>query len=354
MTNEFLAFTLSKSGAQNEIIREPQTIRERAQDSPNQSAGNSQMTLAEFVENKFIPEHVASKRSAGRAHFQSMLKHVLTPELVDRAFGVEQRSRAKLTTVPGWPYLDPIPLREVRPDHIQQIIAATLEHGYSTQTAIHIRNVLRKVFSHACTQKCFDGINPATLVVLPHIIRKEAHDLTMDQLQKVVQNLRYPEREIALLVILTDMSVAEICGLQWKYVNLLDSRRIVGEEWIPPKTIAIRKQSYRSELTVVMGGRKRFVSIPDLLLVTLRSLTHHKRFRLPDTFVFSSRSGSPVNQDNIAARRLKPVGKWMGMPWLSWSVFHRTKVNMTSQFGKHFHDELVKISALGRSGLGPA
>ena len=44
------------------------------------------MTVAAFVENLFVPGHVATKEVTGRAHCRAILKHVLTPEEVDRAF----------------------------------------------------------------------------------------------------------------------------------------------------------------------------------------------------------------------------------------------------------------------------
>jgi hypothetical protein len=62
------------------------------------------MSLAEFVECRFAPEYVAVKRSAGRAHFQAILRHILTPEAVDRAFGVKAKahpSKVRIKGIPG-------------------------------------------------------------------------------------------------------------------------------------------------------------------------------------------------------------------------------------------------------------
>src|ERR1700680_2852029 len=49
------------------------------------------------------------------------------------------------------------------------------------------------------------------------------------------------------------MNVAEICGLQWKRVNLTEAWSNTDGESIPPRTIAVRKQWYRGEL----GGLKK-------------------------------------------------------------------------------------------------
>jgi integrase len=304
----------------------------------------AEITFADFVESKFVPEHVTKKRSAGRAYFQGILKHVLTPERVDRAFRADEEiSRVKLRAISGWPYLDATRLCDVSPDDIQLIIAAALERGYSTQTVTHIRNVIRAIFSHAEKGLRVPMKNPANHVKMPDIVRKQAHVLNMDQLRQLVAEMRSPEREIALLAVLTEMNVAEICGLQWKYVNLSEFRCMIDGEWIPPRTIAVRKQSYRCEFGPVMGCRKRDIRIPDLLASLFRSIKNRKRFTGREDFVVVSRSGTPVNQDNVANRRLKLIGRRLDMPWLSWNVFHRTHVSLQSELGRQLYGELDKI-----------
>src|SRR5258708_18083639 len=53
---------------------------------PEGQDGVRSMSLAEFVHRKFNPEYVQIRRSAGRAHFHAILKHVFSPEQVARAF----------------------------------------------------------------------------------------------------------------------------------------------------------------------------------------------------------------------------------------------------------------------------
>jgi hypothetical protein len=78
--------------------------------------------------------------------------------------------------------------------------------------------------------------------------RKQAHTLTLAQVRQVLGLMRYPEREIALIPILTSMNVAEIYGLQWKYVNLTDTWSNQDGELIPPSTIAVRQEWYLGQL----------------------------------------------------------------------------------------------------------
>jgi integrase len=304
------------------------------------------MSVLEFVESRFIPEYVTHKRSAGKAHFQSILKHVLTPEGVDRAFQVNsEHLRCRLRNSPDWPYMDSMSLNDVTTEKIQHLISTALQRGYSIQTATHIRNVIRTLFTYAKQVGCCRGENPAIPVSLPGMARKKAHALTLDELKQVIQLMRYPEREIALLAILTRMSVAEICGLQWKYLNLSDTRRVVDGEWLAPRTIAVRKQSYRGEFGLVMASRQRVVAMPELLCSVLSELKTRKRFTAPEDFVLPSRCGTPISQDNVAMRRLKSIGKALAMPWLSWYVFHRTHMSLFSENGRHLQNELKRAIA---------
>jgi site-specific recombinase XerD len=301
------------------------------------------MSLADFVERKFVPEHVADKTPAGRAHFLGILKHVLTPDRVDRAFGITPGQQSRRNAVAHWPYMGSMRLEDITAERIHHLLSTGLQHGYSIQTITHIRNVIRSIFIHAQKTGYFAGKNPAAQVVLPAMARKETASLMLDQLQQVIHLMRYPVRELTVLALLTEMSVAEICGLKWKYVNLSYDRRRVDGEWLAANTIAIRKQSYRAIVSSAIEPRQRNVLIPELLCGILHDLRNRKNFTGPEDFVLTSRSGTPISQDNLAARKLKSIGRSLGMPWLSWSVFTRTRVALASEFGNLLQDEFKRI-----------
>jgi integrase len=299
------------------------------------TASPSTMTIADFVENRFVPEHIAMKGMSGRAHYQAILKHVLTPEEVERVFQVDAgKARTKLRAVPDWPYLDKVRLCDARPDDVQRLVSAAMARGYSTQTVKHIRNLVSAIFAHARKSHCFNRDNPASLVPLPEMSRREAHALTLSQAKQVLDVMQYPEKEITLTTILTSMNVAEICGLQWKCVNLTGEWTEVDGEAIPPGTIAVRKQWYRGELgDLELRSRNRNLLIPDLLRPILLGLSRRPQYTGPNDFVLVSEVGTPIHASNLRARRLKPIGKQLQMPWLSWQVFRRTHTTLAHQLG---------------------
>jgi len=305
------------------------------------------MTLREFVQRKFLPEYVDIRRTAGRAHFRAILKHVLPPEqITTEPTRHPEKVQPKLKSIAGWPYLDTFRLREIDPAKIRILTRTALDSGYSVQTVTHIRNVLRAIFSYAIASCSYDGANPALHVFLPSVARKEPHTLTLDRLQRVMEVMRYPEKAVALLALLTDMNVTEICGLQWSFVNISNNSIRVEDDWIPPRRISVRCQWYRGEFGPVKESRKRLVPVPDLLCSVLREIRNRRQFTKAEDFVVASRIGTPVYPENLAARRLKSVGRSLGIHWLSWSAFRRSHIQLKSQFGRHIYQEYEKALSL--------
>lgn len=312
----------------------------------------SPMTIADFVEVVFIPRHVAAKAASGRTHFQAILKHVLTPEEVDRVFHTDTRwSRSKLKSVPNWPYLGSLHVADIRTEDVQRLIEAAVTRGYSAQTVKHIRNVVSAIFTLARKSGYFNGDNPAAQVKLPRMVRKEAHALTFAQATELLGAMRYPERELALIAMLTRINMAEVCGLQWKWVNLTDEWSAADGERIPPRTIAVRKHFYRGELVdLPKSSRNRYLSIPQPLLPILCELRQRAKYTGSDDFVLVSTVGTPIDEKGIAMRRLKPIGTSMGMPWLCWRVFSRTHNSLAYEYGTQSLEAMLMNAGPGERG----
>jgi integrase len=308
-------------------------------------AHHSSMTLVEFVETKFVPEYVASKGFAGRMHYQSMLKHVLRPEEVDRVFRLERRRpKARLRAVADWPYLGHVPLRDMRPELILHLTAAALESGYSEQTVTHIRNVVSTIFSYAQAEMHFSGKNPASAVKLRKVCRPGAKSMAVGDVVRMLALMRYPEKEMTLFAALTGMTVAEICGLQWKRVNLTDAEISNDDgEAVPAKTLLIREEWTRGQLGAVSKRRIANVKIPGSLLRVLSRLRGNSNAGGGNEFVLTSRSGSPVNQTNILTRRLKPIGVQINIPGLSWHMIRRIRKELTIEYGAQFPERMAGV-----------
>ena len=291
---------------------------------------NSRMTFLEFVKTRFIPQHVMTKGHAGQRHYHAILKHILKPETADALFDPEtEQTNKKLSALPDWPYIDDVRLCDINADHVRNLISAAIDKAYSVQTVTHIRNVIGAVINHAIKRRCFSGDNPAFQVPLPKMVRRPEELLTVSQVKQLLGAMKARDRELALMAIFTGLNMLEICGLQWKHVNLTESPRRLDEEIIPPHNIAIRKQWNAGKLDDVRSSRIRNVAISKPLHSLLKSLSQNPLHRTPDDFVFTSRTGTAIWPANLHDR-LKRLGTDLGMPWVSWHQFTKMHKTMSS------------------------
>jgi integrase len=282
-------------------------------------APHSAITIGNFVEQRFLPEHVTLLKRSGRTHYESMLKHVL-------------------------PALNHLRLKDTTSTEIQKLVSSMLAANYSVQTVKHVRTTVSAIFTHAKRLGCHSGDNPAKLVRLPEMVRKQAHALSFDQAVAALAVLKSPAREMVLFAILTSMNIAEICGLLWKRVNLTEQFTTVDGESLPPLTIAVRGQWYRGEYgSVKAKSRRRNLPLGAILKGVLEKIKERTRFGGPEDPVFAARTGKPIDEHNIARRHLKPVGESLGMPWLSWHCFRRTHTTLANELGMAFTDRMAMM-----------
>ncbi len=328
-----------------ERFHESSLIETSSMGSYNVAVQDSRMTFALFVETKFIPEHVEHKTLSGKTHYRSILKHLLNPGTVNRMFRLGNPANPKLKSVPDWPYLDEVRLCDLKADHIRSLISSAVARGYSSQTVKHIRNVVHAVVSHAQREGCFTGSNPVCLVKLPPMIRKTEQNLTLSQIKAILSLMQYPDKEIALITITTGMNMVEISELRWRHVNLTDCERHIDGEIIPERSIAVRARWNRAGLEDMHRGRNRDIDIPDPLFLILDGLRRRRTKTKPDDFVLVSESGNPLVASSFRISRLKPIGRRLGMPWLSWHALRRASTASLPELRSQFNHEMAHAAA---------
>ncbi len=316
-----------------EHINRQKWISDAAHDSPSPVHRDylaSPMSVVSFVEHRFAPEHVNLKRYPSRLFYQAILKHVISPEEVERIFGMNSLDpRKKLKALDRWPYLDQFPLSEIRHDHVSRIISAAAEQGYSAATIRHIRNVIGTLFSCAIEKRCFLGENPIRQVKPAQRLNKEGNTLTAVQAAQALAMMRHPEKEMTVIGAIAGMSPAEIFGLQWAQVNLTDEDIVQNDVRIPAMTIAVRKRWYRGQLDSVQRIAVRDLAIDTRLLSVLIGIKSNSRFAGPSDFVLVSQHGAPVNYDNLMTKRLRPIAKSLGVPSVTSRAFRQVQGVLT-------------------------
>src|SRR5438876_11909567 len=106
---------------------------------------------------------------------------------------------------------------------------------------------------------------------------------------------------MVLFAILTSMNIAEICGLQWKRINLTEQFATVDGESLPPLTIAVRRQWYRGEYgTVKAKSRRRNLRLGAVLKDVLAKMKERAKFTAAEEPVVAARTGKPGDAGKIA------------------------------------------------------
>ena len=181
----------------------------------------------------------------------------------------------------------------------------------------------------------FTGDNPIAPVELPPMTRKTPPNLTVVQANTILRLMQYPEREIALIMISTGISVSETCALQWKHINPTRATICRNEESIPPSSMIIRKRWSPDGIVDVNGLRRRTVLLAKPLLTELMKLRRRRHVTDPDSLVIAAQTGAPLRLSNVRKLRVKQIRPEMEMPWLSWQVLKRAHLSM------ELTDELV-------------
>jgi integrase len=287
----------------------------------------SVVTVRQFVKLKFETEHVIILKPTARVHYQTFLAIVLDGVPDKRIRDYRSKEHETVTRRGG---IGDIRMRDVTKSDCQKLVSLAIQRDYSVSYATHIKNCISAIFTHAEREEWLEGRNPAKHVRLPENVPVPHEALTFSQLRDVAAALDPQTRAMVLCASLTSMNVAEVCGLKWKYLNLSDEYRVVDGEALAPWQIAVRWQWILGALgTVKKRSRRRLVIVPQMLAEALAAL---RGTAGPEDFVFSL-NGKPVDQRNILRRRLKPIGKALGMPWLGWHSFRRTFATLADQVG---------------------
>jgi len=352
---------------------------------------SSGMTVSEFWEGHFYPDHVANLRASGKEGYTYLFKNHVEPrlgqaKLSEMTFIRIQallNAKAKEQHHQGCPkaaiqllatkeiVVTKSPDEEIEKDYSPSIKAALalLRSGadskvpcdcptYSPQTLRHIRNVISALMGHAKRCQLFTGDLPTEGVRLPEPAAPEKRPLSWDQvvalsaemgLKECMSDKFHGERVLSIeqrnevlailvrLLCRTGLRIGEMMGLRWKYVNLSDEPIQIDGGWLGPKTIAVRWGFVRGEWGALKTrSSKRDVPLDTIAyadICQLRDIMHSVGLLEIDKPAFCSDSGTPLSAHNIAARFLKPAAARAGVPWASWHVMRHTWASLADQAG---------------------
>ena len=269
----------------------------------------SDVTFREFVERHFVPNFLPTLKLSTQKKYLSTFKTHLLP-----AFGSMR-------------------LCEIEALVLQRFVLAKLHAGLSWESCDLFRNLMSKLFTVAKQWNFFAGENPASAVMLPEKTPvREKHVLRLAQIHELLNHLREPCHTMVLLGLLTGMRIGEILGLRWKDLNL-----IAGE-------LRVSQAIYRGTLnTPKTKGSRRLLPLPRSVVQTLLLLRPKPGEGIEETLVFHTRTGTALSDTNLLHRHLKPAGRKIGAPWLSWHTLRRTHATMLQAAGGSIKDAQAQL-----------
>ena len=237
-------------------------------------------------------------------------------------------------------------MRDVTHDDVQTLINLKSDSGLSSQTVVHIRNVINRVFKYAKKKKAFYGELPTEEIEMPERITKEAHAMDFGMSVGLLKGLMAVSPlayAIVLLSLTTSMNIAELLGLRRKRVNLSPRPSCLVIVFYG-ETLAVRENYYRGVFgTVKQKARNRDLPLPKVVLPVLRQLMEESKFQGPDDLVFATEKGTPLDEKNLMNRIIKPIAKDLKMPWMGWHVFRHTHSTLAEDLGMALSDRQAQM-----------
>lgn len=207
-------------------------------------------------------------------------------------------------------------LSSLRPMKIQALYSDMLERRLSARIVRYTHAVLNSAFKQAVKWSVL-ALNPAELVDLPKIERKEMQALTPEEAAKFLDAAATDRYGILFHVaVVTGMRPSEYIGLQWKDINF--ETGVVTVQ---------RTLTWKRDGTWYFGEPKtsrsrRSIPLPASLMPLLKEhkiRQAEKRLKAGPEYhnldlIFSGQEGQPLMQHNLIVRHFKPTLKQAELP----------------------------------------
>jgi integrase len=121
-------------------------------------------------------------------------------------------------------------------------------------------------------------------------------------------------------------------------------RRLSKVEQLPHRQPQSSGHLYRGKFgSVKAKSRRRNLPLSKSVMAGLMETRAKSKYTGPDDLVFDSRNGTPLSERNLLGRAIKPAGKELGIPWLSWHVFRHTHATLGEQIGMALSDRQAQM-----------
>jgi integrase len=172
------------------------------------------------------------------------------------------------------PAIGAIPLKDIRPIHLERLKKTLLDAGKSARTIEYIFSTIRGTWNMARRHRVIEGDSPTRSVKKPKVENKRVRFLTTDEAAELLEHLQGRSLDVykmAAISLYTGLRAGEVFGLQWKNLD-----RENGLLWVMDGK----------------SGKSRPVYMPDQVKELFEGMTPGE----PEALIFPGPKGKPYPQ----------------------------------------------------------
>ena len=197
------------------------------------------------------------------------------------------------------PALGHLPVAEIDRDAVLSFRAALAIKASgqprAPATINKIVGILQTILDEAAAQYGF--VNPCTAIKRLKVRKHDIHPFTMDEVGLLITTARPDYTDYFTVRLLTGLRSGEVHGLRWRHIDLTRRQIMVRETY----------SHGRTEYTKTDGSQRNVdMSGPVFRTLSERAARCNAQAD-PDGYVFASRSGQPVDNQNFCNRVWYPL-----------------------------------------------
>jgi integrase len=191
---------------------------------------------------------------------------------------------------------------DISPLHVEELLQNKLKNGLSAKTVRNLIVLLQGIFALGVDNDLIPR-SPVRNRHKPSVVRCEKPVWTAEQVRSIIEKVPERHQPLFTCVALTGLRLGELLALQWKHVDLAESKlRIEQSIWhgtvVPPKT----------------AGSVRTIPFGHALANAFAGHSQRSPYRAPDHFVFCKPDGSPLHPDVLRKDVLYPALDKLSIP----------------------------------------
>lgn len=281
----------------------------------------SRSCAMEILSKRLNPINSGTQRPQSTRIYSDFITKDWMPVVLPTLKYATQKHYRYIVNIHLLPIFGSIRLTDIKRECIQPFLAAKLNSGLAWKTVKHIRGVFGRTLATA-EDWGYINQNPVSKTELPRRPRNLSPRpvLQPHQVQLLTKELSEPSRSIALLLVLTGLRIGELLALRWKAIDLTAG------------TLRVVETVYDGHFDTPKTDRSaRLIPLGSEVVALLNRLRQDQVN--PNSLVFATQAGGPLNRHNLLRRYLKPACKRLELGGITWHSLRHSHATMLDATG---------------------